>query len=259
MSSLCFPPGLEPVHDLAPVAWVRKAIGEHPGRRLLVGDLVPPVFDAYARVLHRIRVEEAGQPLIRTWTERATELGHRLGPTATWWDVIGIPPFGAGSGDPQPEIGRLTKHEVESLASALDPSDGQDACWFGIWSGWGFLSAGGHGELRPRGSWFSELRQRRRVEREAPRDEAHEPPRTTVIGEPCFLIRGKVNDAARFMFHGWFQSPTLWWPDDRSWFVHTEIDAMSTYIGGSHEMIDSLVGQQILEPFEVEEDTPAAL
>jgi hypothetical protein len=43
------------------------------------------------------------------------------------------------------------------------------------------------------------------------------------------------------------------------WFVHTEIDAMSTYIGGSHEMIDSLVGQQILEPFEVEEDTPAAL
>jgi hypothetical protein len=41
--------------------------------------------------------------------------------------------------------------------------------------------------------------------------------------------------------------------------VHTEIGAMSTYIGGSRMLVDELVGQQILESFEVEEDTPAVL
>jgi hypothetical protein len=78
-------------------------------------------------------------------------------------------------------------------------------------------------------------------------------------GRSYLLFRGALGDAERFTFNGWFQSPTLWWPDDRSWFVHTEIDAMCTYVGGSRDMIDSLVGQQILESFEVEADTPAAL
>ena len=73
----------------------------------------------------------------------------------------------------------------------------------------------------------------------------------TVIGGPCFLVRGTVNDAARFTFDGWFQSPTLWWLDDRAWFVHTHIDAMSSYVGGPRNAIDRLVGEPIFEAFEV--------
>jgi hypothetical protein len=61
------------------------------------------------------------------------------------------------------------------------------------------------------------------------------------------------------MFDGWFQSPSLWWPEDRSWFVHTEVDGMSTYLGGSRAVVDRLVGEQVLESFEVQADARAAL
>ena len=49
-----FPPGLEPVEDLSPADWVREALKDWPrGRGFLVRDLVPPIFEAYARILHR--------------------------------------------------------------------------------------------------------------------------------------------------------------------------------------------------------------
>jgi hypothetical protein len=36
-----------------------------------------------------------------------------------------------------------------------------------------------------------------------------------------------------------------------SLFVHTEIDATSTYVGGSRALVDVLVRDQLLESFEV--------
>jgi hypothetical protein len=254
-----FPDGLEPADDLTPARWVEAILQDRMDRPLRVRDLIPPMFDAYARILHQPRTADEGQPSSGAWSRRAVELGYGFDPTASWWDVIGTPPFGAESGDPMPEIGSLTKHEVESLASVLDASDGQDACWFGIWSGWGFLSPRGHAELRPRRSWFSELRERRRGERQPRRSAERMSPQMRVIGEPCFLIRGTVNDAARFTFDGWFQSPTLWWPDDRTWFVHTHIDAMSSYLGGPRDAVDRLTAEQVFEVFEVEAGDMAGL
>jgi len=43
------------------------------------------------------------------------------------------------------------------------------------------------------------------------------------------------------------QSPNLWWPDDRAWFVATDIDYAWTYIGGSTELIDQLLADDRLE------------
>ena len=37
------------------------------------------------------------------------------------------------------------------------------------------------------------------------------------------------------------QHANLWWPDDRSWCVATEIDLGATYIAGSDEVIDAVV------------------
>ena len=50
---------------------------------------------------------------------------------------------------------------------------------------------------------------------------------------------------------GW-QSPNLWWPDDRAWCVSTEIDLMSTYVGGSRGCIQAIVEHRQLEAAEVE-------
>ena len=48
--------------------------------------------------------------------------------------------------------------------------------------------------------------------------------------------------------------PNLWWPEDRAWFVATEIDFMETYIGGSTECIDQLLSDPAVEAFLVSID-----
>jgi hypothetical protein len=43
------------------------------------------------------------------------------------------------------------------------------------------------------------------------------------------------------------QSANVWWPADRAWFVATDIDLMTTYVGGSAACIAELVGAEGLE------------
>ena len=43
----------------------------------------------------------------------------------------------------------------------------------------------------------------------------------------------------------WWQSPSLWWPDDRAWCVTTEVDFMSTYVGGTRECIEELAREDL--------------
>jgi hypothetical protein len=43
------------------------------------------------------------------------------------------------------------------------------------------------------------------------------------------------------------QSPNLWWPDDRSWCVATEVDFSWTYVGGSHALIERVLADPALE------------
>ena len=261
-----FPPGLEPVQDLSSSLWVQEALKEWPSRPFRVRHLVPPVFDAYARILHRPRRPDDIRDPTGTWAERAAALGRDLGPETTWWALLGTAPYDSGT-DHGPDEGRLNETEVAALASFLgahtaDPS----ACWFALWSGFGIFSTGSSllraggtlaqplGTLRVRrGEWKAN----RRAERARARLATF--PLLGQSGRSYVLMKGAVSDAIRFSFDGWFQSPTLWWPEDRSWFVHTEIDGMSTYVGGPRSLVDSLVGEQILESFEVDPDDRAAL
>ena len=49
-------------------------------------------------------------------------------------------------------------------------------------------------------------------------------------GRDYFLVHGRVRDAVRTLGSC---GPNLWWPQDRGWFVVSEIDSMSTYVGSS--------------------------
>ncbi|MDH6678082.1 hypothetical protein M2284_002285 [Rhodococcus sp. LBL1] len=46
-------------------------------------------------------------------------------------------------------------------------------------------------------------------------------------------------------------SANLWWPDDHTWCVATDIDHMSTYVGGSVACIDAILTDPRLEAFPV--------
>ena len=48
-------------------------------------------------------------------------------------------------------------------------------------------------------------------------------------------------------FDPWWQSVNLWWPDDRAWFVSTEIDFAWTYVGGTTALLEGLLADPLLE------------
>ena len=65
-----------------------------------------------------------------------------------------------------------------------------------------------------------------------------------------FLLSGTLKDAETNLSghlvgdgnENWERlSPNLWWPTDRSWFVWTEVDSESTYIGASSDCVRTLL------------------
>jgi hypothetical protein len=55
-------------------------------------------------------------------------------------------------------------------------------------------------------------------------------------------LNGSVGQGA-----GWEDGPNLWWPDDRSWCVASEIDFPYTYVGGSSKLIEEILAHPLLE------------
>ena len=47
------------------------------------------------------------------------------------------------------------------------------------------------------------------------------------------------------------RSPSLVWPDDRAWVLVSEVDADSTIVGGSREVISAVTAAPGLEAFEI--------
>ena len=58
---------------------------------------------------------------------------------------------------------------------------------------------------------------------------------------------------------GWMDGPNLWWPDDRSWCVASEIDLPWTYVGGSKALIEEVLADERLgaKPLSLDESTLA--
>lgn len=260
-----FPAGLEPVDDLSPAAWVEAALKDWPAGRFRVRHLIPPVFEAYARILHRPYRPQDGRFPTGSWAERADLLGISLGPETGRREIEG-----PRTQDLDPDAwtlpdGSLNEGEIQALVSLLGDYTSMHRCWFAIWSGWGDLSGGSSALYRTRGGTIADLRirWRNRLESWQARREAARLKTFSLLGQSgrsYLLLSGSVRDAERFHFEGGrFQSPTIWWPVDRSWLVHTEIDAVSTFVGGARALIDELVGEQVLESFELEADDLAAL
>lgn len=260
-----FPSGLEPVEDLSAADWVREALKYWPrGRDFLIRDLVPPMFKAYARILHRAHRPEDRRYRTGRWAERGAQLGRTVGSETSWYDLTGTKFVDGPARDTWvPTEGGWSEEEVRVVVSLLSELTTTPlGCWFAMWSGWGEIS-GGTSSLSPVDRPTSGLKLRWRV-RPKPRRVRRETALFKTFpllggGRSYLLIKGAVDDASRFDLGYGFRSPSLWWPEDRAWFVHTEIDALSTYVGGPRALIDRLVGEQILESFEVGPDDPAVL
>lgn len=220
-------------------------------------DLVPPAFEAYARILHRPRRLRDVEFATGTWNARAAQVGVSLGPSTRWDDLQG-----PGSDKWSLWRGELSGPEVEDLVSIVKQyTSAAEVCSFGFWTGWGHLDGTGvlyaaRGSLTQRlETWRARREERRRNERN--RKELRRLPTFSTHGgnRSYLLFQGPVEEAGSF-WSSVGQCPTMWWPADRAWFVHTHDEATSTYLGGSRALVDQLVGGQVMESFEVQTDTP---
>ncbi len=205
--------------DTSPGAWISAAATSS---TIGVASLVPPVFDAYARVLHPAVRDEGADDVDVTWAEVAAHNGTVAHPLMQWPAVTGSWDF-LGEADQSPvwDDAPAEGHHPVSVATSLITvlrrhTATPEECWFGVWHGFGGLvSAAPTLQLPDRGYW---------------------------------LVRGPIELAAANMApEPSEQSVNLWWPADRSWCVATDIDLLSTYVGGSTACIAELLGTPALE------------
>lgn len=187
------------------------------------GSLVPEGYPAYGRLLHPASSREPGGPDRWRWSDIAASQGGRIDPEVRFNALVGW----AGTADPPwpyhwPPNGTLDETSCQALAEILPAFTSQPGrCWFCLWDGYGWPELPAHGQGPPRVPLAYSI--------------------------DCLLFNGPVTAACNFRSGGWFQSPTLWWPDDRAWCVTTDVDGFSTYIAGTQECLDALSRDPRLE------------
>jgi hypothetical protein len=182
------------------------------------GSIVPVGFEAYARVFHPIGADGR-------WSDLARENG-RIAHSQMQLHLISAPP-GESTNPERFNVvwGSLPVAERESLIDVLRPrTTTPDRCWLAVWEGFGGLDRGGV-DARVR------LPQRNYLLAAGPIAAVLEPVRTVVDFD-------------------WGLSPNLWWPEDHSWIVVTEIDFAWTYVGGTRAAIDAVLADDRLEAYE---------
>lgn len=145
-----------------------------------------------------------------TWRSVAEDAGVPLKST-TQWEEIKITRAGEVNLD-SPRKGTLESRESEVLSKHLaHHTRTPENCWFGVWEGWGDIyPPSGATSFR----WFM-------------RD--------------LYLLNGAVLDSPFVSTRG----ATVWWPEDQSWFVATEVDYDSTIVGGSVSAIEELLSSNL--------------
>jgi hypothetical protein len=151
-----------------------------------------------------------------------------------------------------PTTGDLGPAGLRTLCEILrGHTQDRSQCWFAVWEGWGELTgvntvtaaAFGGSPPPPRqapAGWQLDLRAAK----------------FTLPGRDYYLFTGPLDDALRigtWITEDWFspRSPNLWWPDDRSWCVASEIDFDSTLVAGPTGLIDELVHHDDLETWRI--------
>lgn len=210
-----------------------------------VGSLIPDRFQSYLRILHPVSSVTPDGRFTTRWSELFGDAGLTVGPATRFDELLGL------RADVSPVAGSLDLEHVSRLAGILARYTATpDGCWFGLWDGYGWMM--GRPAIAPIGGEGGDGASTEHVDRihtpELPTHRLHLPSRSFA------LYRGPIASAAAFCRFGGRQSPNLWWPEDRSWYVASEIDLNSTYVGGTASLIEELSHEVLFESLPVEID-----
>lgn len=199
----------------------------------VVTSWVPGGFEAYARILHPVPAGRDGFETLR-WAEVARWSEVPLHPAIQWHEVVlpetvpSLPPPWDGQG---PREGSLSRDCTEALIEDLTAFTTRP-CFFAVWEGYG--SVGARPRPEPRGTTHVERSRRC--------------PTVQLPWRRYEVFEGDLPGAAALdAYSRDFQSPNLWWTEDHSWCVASEIDLPWTYVGGSRELINEVAHGDRLE------------
>ena len=230
-----------PVLDESEVSWIRD--GRRPFADLTVGSLVPVGFERYVRILHpawaHARRPWVDPPVAIRWSTVARWSGRQTHALVQWAALaqpVDDRPVGACPFDHPPMQDGLPPDLLNVLCEHLEQAGAPDRCFLARWEGyWGGSGPWKDGKLLA-------LDQRAYLVVDGPLAHAAElagrHDREIALAEP----------------------PTLLWPDDRAWFVATDPDLDSTYVGGAASLIEAILGDDRLEtwPAAATDDISAA-
>lgn len=243
--------GARVLDDVSPAGWLAERLSGPIGTVL---GTVPEGFAGYARVFHPVDPHDGSGPV--TWAGVAGRTGRTFHPTAQWHALIGAADPYADESElwtgGRPEQGNLVLPQLQALCDTLEPhTSTPEDCFFAMWEGWGSHNgssvritlaedgSGGAGPVPPLYT-VGELTSQR----------------LALPMREYLLLRGPLSAmSAIARYDGpeawWTQSPSIFWPADRSWCVATEIDFDSTLVGGSAEAVADVLARRELEALPV--------
>jgi hypothetical protein len=211
-------------------AWIRE--GVLPFDAYAVGSLVPVLFESYGRILHPAWAFGGAAvrwDTVAAWSGRTAHALAQFDPLSRpLGETVGPSPF-----ERRPDEGALPPRALSALREVLAAhTTMREACFVGVWEG---------------GGWF-EPRRFRTLRLQLP-------------GRVHLVFAGPleaVDDVGRTSFDGSFlrEAPSIIWPTDRAWFVSTDVDQDSTFIGGSRALLEALVVDDRLEVWSVAPTDP---
>lgn len=219
-----------------PGAWLEPRLGGWGS----VGGVAGRGFEAYARVLHPVEVDDdAGTPVGPWgWAEVAARTGRVVHPLAQWHRVASVDELRGdveldGRRVTAPPTGRLDPRLLAALVPALAAATTTDAVTLAVWEGWGtgVVFSGARFELPGRAyGLFEGL--------------------LTELSDPEWPWDAEIG--WRAPFDG--PMPQLIWPGDHAWVLASEIDWDSTIVAGSRALIDAVLALEAVEAFAVDAD-----
>lgn len=253
---------MQPVTDRSPAAWIEDRLTTFAQD---VSSLVPDGFDAYARIVHPAYLGRDEEGIAVRWHDIAVANGFQ--PHAEM-RFDGITPPGsfdgagnqrksqAGLWDFAPQEGAIPEPIAIRLLECIAPFTSSDERWyFAYWEGWGDPVTLSSGNVHRRWLWRRERAKNYERPSEdfagSPRADRDTAIRMIIPARAYYLFEGSLTDALTGWTGPGSHTPTMWWPAERAWFVHTEIDLNSTYLGGSRGCIDRLLDDPELETYEV--------
>ncbi len=234
---------MEPSDNVGAADWIVTQLAD---RSYQVRMLLPPVFAAYARILHPVVTGTGAGRRLTRWHEIAAAAG--LTPLDR---CVQFPALTAGPGvqaADDPPHGELPGEDRDVLLRVLaagTSTAGQ--CWFCVWDGYGL--PGGQASGRETGQVFMHVatppgrpRGRHRVQR---------PAVCGFLDRRYFLYSGPLTASAALGL-----PPSLYWPEDHAWAVAADHDLDSTYVGGDAGLVGTLLAHPQLEVLPAGLDDP---